>query len=134
MLALDLVIVTRKSANKMNNIIKKLGLNKTYWFGMATPPFMVFIFLAIENTHFFKVISFSIEMNVFHGYVPGSLAVGLVWMLFGVVIPLLALGRIRCPRCKKRLVLSFLNKGGSEKSPLTSTACPHCGYDPGTDL
>lgn len=115
----------------MRNIIEKLGHKKTYWFGMVTPPFMVFVFFAVENTSFLKDLSSSVETHVFHGYIPGSLAVGLVWMFFGVSIPLFALGRIRCPKCQKRLVLSFLNKGGSEEeSPLKSTKCPHCGYDP----
>ena len=115
----------------MRNIIEKLGHKKTYWFGMITPPFMVFAFFSVENSSFFRSLSVLVEESVLHGKVPGSLVVGTAWMFFGVLVPLLTLGRIRCPKCKKRLVLSFLNTGDSEKeSPLKSNKCPHCGYDP----
>jgi len=114
----------------MRNIIEKLGHKKTYWFGMTTPPLAVFVFFALENSPPLKKLYSSVEDSVLQGALPGSLMVGLIWMFFGVVIPLVVLGRIQCPKCHKKLALSFLNKESGEESPLKSSKCPHCGYDP----
>lgn len=113
----------------MDNIIKKLGFQWHYWYGLLTPPLVIFGFWSIEDNTLINSLSIYIEGQIFRGAFPGHLAIIILILLLGVILPVYVLSRIKCPRCKTRIVLYALNNRKST-NPFNSPSCPGCGFEP----
>lgn len=115
------------------NIIHKLGYQKHLWFAFFTPIFFLFGYWLFEDNKYLKNFAIIIERDIFQTLFPGYLAIEILIIFIGLVVPFIILSKIKCPNCQVRIVLHFLNRSKKFKgmnSPFTSTHCPNCGYEP----
>ena len=115
------------------NVINKLGFKWLYWYGLLTPPITIFSYWLIDDSYFIKSIAKVLETRFFQDTFPGSLAIDIFVLIIGVLLPIFALSKIKCPQCKTKIVWHNLNHSEEYKemdNAYTSACCPKCGFDP----
>ncbi len=121
----------------MINVINKLGFKWYYWYGLLTPPTTIFSYWLIDDSDFIKSIVEALEIRFFQGAFPGSLVIDIFVLIIGVLLPIIALSKIKCPQCKTKIVWHNLNHSKEHKEmgdPYTSARCPKCGFDPDSNV